>query len=115
MLKPAGEEPQPRGERSFNEIATQLVDDAKAYARAEVDFAKALASEKTKDLRVAAILLVAAAFVAMAALNALVFGIFVGLAMLMSPVIAGIVCFILVGAVAALIGWLGVNKLRDSL
>jgi len=115
MLKPAGEGPSGPGDRSFGELASQLVDDAKSYARAEVDLAKAVAAEKTKTLRVSAILLVAAAFVAMAAVNALCFGIFVGLAMLMNPVLAGIVAFVLIGAVAALLAWFGIAKLRESL
>lgn len=115
MLKPAGDGPPGGNERSFGELASQLVDDAKAYARAEVDLAKAIAADKTKSLRISAIFLVAAAFVAMGALNALCFGIYVGLAMLMSPVLAGILAFVLIGAVAALLAWLGVSKLRDAL
>ena len=114
MLKPAGEGPPSGGERSIGELATQLVDDAKDYARAEVDLVKAIAVDKTRSLRVAAILLVAALFVAMGALNALSVAIFVGLAMLMSPVLAGIVAFVLIGAVAGLLAWAGIAKLKDA-
>lgn len=115
MLKPSGEGPQGGNERSFGELASQLIDDGKAYARAEVDLAKSIAADKTKTIRISAIFLAAAAVVAMGAFNALCFGIFVGLAMLMNPVLAGIVAFVLIGAIAALLAWFGVSKLRESL
>ena len=115
MLKPSGDGPPGGNERSFGELASQLIDDGTAYARAEADLVKAIASDKTKTLRISAIYLAAAAVVAMGAFNALCFGIFVGLAMLMNPVVAGIVAFVLIGAVAALLAWFGVAKLRDSL
>lgn len=102
----------PHDERPIGEIVTDLVDEGKAYAKAELDYAKALATAKAKALRAPAILLVAAAFVAMGALNALCVAIFVALATLMSPLIAGIVAFVLIGAVAAGLGWAGVEKLR---
>lgn len=111
MLKPVEVAP-PHDERAIGEIVSELVDEGKAYARAEVDYAKALATAKAKALRTPAILLVAALFVAMGALNALCVAIFVALATLMSPLIAGIVAFILIGAVAAGLGWAGVEKLR---
>ena len=115
MLKATGDRPPERQERSFGELASQLVDDAKAYARAEVDLVKAIAADKSKPLRVAAILLVAATFVAMAALNALCVGLVIALATLIGPLLAGIVTFVLVAAAAGLIGWIGVSKLRESL
>ena len=115
MLKPAGDGPQSGGERSFGELASQLVDDAKAYARAEMDLAKAIATEKSRSLRVAAIFFAAAFIVAIGAMCALAVSIFVGLAMLMSPVLAGIVAFVLIGAVAALLGWAGAAWLKDAL
>jgi len=115
MLKPSGEGPPGGNERSFGELASQLIDDGKGYARAEFDLAKAIAADKTKTLRISAIFLVAAAVVAMGAFNVLCFGIFVGLAMLMNPVLAGIVAFVVIGAVAALLAWFGISKLRESL
>lgn len=115
MLKPAGDGPQPGGERSFGELATQLVDDAKAYARAEVDLAKAIASEKTKSLKIAAIFFGAAFLVAIGAMTALSIAIVIGLATIMSPVLAGFVAFVLIAAGAALLAWGGASWLRDAL
>jgi hypothetical protein len=40
--------------------------------------------------------------------------IFVALALVMSPVLAGLLAFALVGGTAALLAWLGVRKLRAA-
>ena len=114
MLKPADPTP-PGDERSFGELATQLVDDAKAYARAEVDLAKAIAADKAKSFAIAAILFGAAALVAIGAVSALCVAIFVSLAALMNPLLAGLSTFLIIGAVAGGLGWLGWQKLRNAL
>ena len=112
MLKPT--DPPPSGdERPIGEIVSDIVDDGKAYARAELGVAKAIAAAKARALKAPLILLTAAVFVGMAALNALAVAIFVALAMVMSTLLAGILAFLLIGAVAGLLGWLGLNKLRD--
>ena len=54
-------------------------------------------------------------FVAMAAINALCIAIFVALAALMGPLLAGIAAFLLIGAVAAVMAWVGYSRLRDAL
>ena len=114
MLKPADPQP-PVSERPIGDIVSDIVDDGKAYARAELDVAKATAVAKASALKTPAILLVAAMFVGMAALNALAVAIFVILAMVMSPLLAGLLAFLLIGGLAALLGWLGVQKLRKAL
>lgn len=114
MLKPADPQP-PAGERPIGDIVSDIVEDGKAYARAELDLAKAMAAAKARALKLPAILLVAATFVAMAALNALAVAIFVLLAMAMSPLLAAILAFLLIGGIAAGLGWLGVQKLRSLL
>jgi multisubunit Na+/H+ antiporter MnhG subunit len=115
MLKVTGDSAPSGDERSIGKLATQLVDDAKAYARAELDYAKAVGADKSKYLRTSAILVTAALFLAMGALNALCVAIFVALATLIGPLLAGIVAFVLIGAVAAIVGWIGVQKFRDAL
>jgi fatty acid desaturase len=112
MLKPA-DPPPPGDERPIGEIVSDLVDDGKAYARAEINLAKTIAAAKANALKAPAILLVAAAVIAMAAVNALAVAIFIALAMLMPAIIAGVLAFLLIGGVAALLGWLGVQKLRN--
>jgi hypothetical protein len=115
MLKPAGDHPRPGGDASLGELASRLVEDAKAYARAEVDLLKAIAADKSRSLVVAAILFAAALLVAIGAVSALSVAIFIAIALQIGPVWGGLVTFIIVGAVAGLIGWLGWRKLQDAL
>ncbi|MGI8705673.1 MAG: phage holin family protein [Sphingomicrobium sp.] len=112
MLKPT-DPPPPGSERPIGEIVRDIVDDGKAYARAELNVAKTMVTAKLGALKAPVILLAAAMFVGMAALNALAVAIFVALATVMSPLLAGILAFLLIGAVAALLGWLGIRKLGD--
>ena len=111
MLKPTGPIP-PGGERPIGEIVSDLVDEGKAYARAEFNLAKAIAASKASALKAPAILLSAALFVGMAALNALAVAIFFMLAMVMRPILAGLLAFLLIAGVAALLAWLGIQKLK---
>lgn len=113
MLKPADPMPEPE-ERPIGDIVGDLVDEGKAFARAELDLAKAMAAAKALALRTPIILLVVAAVVAMGAVNALCVAIFFALTTLMGPLLAGVTTFILVGALAALLAWLGVEKLRSA-
>lgn len=111
MLKPADPTP-PRDERPIGEIVGDIVDEGKAYARAELKLARAMATAKARSLKAPLILIASAVFVAMAALNALAVAIMIALALVMSPILAGLLSFALIGAVAALLAWLGVEKLR---
>jgi len=110
MLRPAGD-----GEKSFGELAQQLVDDAKAYAHAELDLARAMLAERARSFWISAALFGAAVLVAIGAMSALCVAIFVALATLIGPLLAGITTFLIVGAIAAGLGWLGWQKLKDAL
>jgi hypothetical protein len=114
MLKPA-DTPPAGSERPIGELVTQLVDEGKAYARAEADLAKAIATAKVKAFTTPLILFAAALFVGMAALNALAVGIVLALYTLTSPLLAAIIGFVLIAAVAGLLAWIGVTKLRKAL
>lgn len=112
MLKPA--DPAPAGEeRPIGEIVGDLVDEGKAFAKAELDLAKAVAAARAQALKAPAILLAAAALIGMAALNALAVAIFILLAMVMPPLLAALLSFLLIAGTAGLLGWLGVRKLKD--
>ncbi len=112
MLKPSGQIP-PGGERPIGEIVSDLVDDGKAYARAEFKVAKSIAASKVVGLKLPLVLLAAALLVAMAALNALAVAIFIMFAMVMRPLFAALLAFALIAGLAALLGWLGVQKLKQ--
>ena len=114
MLKPA-DTPPGGDDRPIGELVSQLVDDGKAYAQAEIDLVKAIAADKAADARTAAILLGLALVVAFGAVVALCVGIVMALAAVMAPLLAGIVAFILIGGVAGILGWLGAQKIRAAL
>ncbi|QNM83571.1 phage holin family protein [Sphingomonas sabuli] len=111
MLKPADPSP-PHDERPIGAIVSELVDEGKVYARAEAEYAKAIAAAKAKSYRTPVMLFVLAGVVGLGAVNALCIAIFVALSTLMSPLLAGLAAFVLIGAVAAGLGWLGAEKLR---
>lgn len=113
MLKPPGT-PLPAGnERPIGELVTRLVDDGKAYAEAELDYAKALAAEKGSVAASAGILLGIALCLALGAIVALCVGIVMALAHVMGPLAAGVVTFVVIGIIAALIGWAGASKIKE--
>jgi hypothetical protein len=102
----------PGGERPIGEIVGDLVDEGKAYARAEFNVAKTIAASKASGFKEPLALFGAALLVGMAALNALAVAVFVLLAMLMRPLLAALLAFALIAGLAALLGWLGYQKLR---
>lgn len=115
MLK-VTEQPQPAGEeRPIGELVHQLIEDGKAYARAEVDLVKAIASAKASALAVPAGLLVAALFIGMAALNALAFGVVLALAKFVGPLLAGLIGMLLLAAIAGGMVWFAIGRIRSAL
>jgi len=116
MLKPNPDAVrEPEDGRPIGEIVGQLVEDGKAYARAEFDVGKAIAAAKARAVRAPLILLVAALFTAFGAVSALCVAIVLALDGLVGPLAAGVLAFVLVGGAAAGLGWLGVNKLKALL
>lgn len=110
MLKPTGPIP-PGGERPIGEIVGDLVDEGKAYARAEFNLVKTIAASKAGAYKTPLILFAAALLVGMAALNALAVAVFILFALVMQPLFAALLAFLLIAGLAALLGWLGVQKL----
>lgn len=115
MLKPADPGPSPNTERPIGDIVGQLVDDGKAYAKAEVDVVKAIAAEKGKALIPPAILLGTAVISALAGITALAVGVVIALAKFLGPLLAGFAGLLIFVGVAGLLGWIGVNKLKAIL
>ena len=115
MLK-VTEQPQPADdERPIGELVQQLIEDGKAYARAEVGLVKAIATAKASALAMPTGLLVAALFIGMAALNALAFGIVLALAKFVGPLLAGLVAFLLFVAIAGGLAWFAMQRLKRAL
>lgn len=116
MLKPA--EPRaigPDEERPIGDLVHQLVEDGKAYARAEVDLVKATATAKGKALAIPAALLGAALLLAIASFGALVLGVFHVLEPHIGPLGSGILTFLIFIGIAGALGYFGINKAKRDL
>ena len=114
MLKPADPSPPPP-ERPVGELVHELIEDGKAYARAEIGLYKTIAAAKGKAFAIPAGLFAVALFVAMAALNALAVGVVIALAKFIGPLAAGVVGLLIFAAIAGLLGWVGYIRLRRAL
>ena len=116
MLKPADRGgAQPPDERPIGELLHELVEEGKAYARAEIEVAKAIATAKGKALIVPAILFGAAFVLALAGITALALGVVLALAKFVGPLAAGLVGLLLFGAAAGACGWYGYQRLSRDL
>ena len=114
MLKPAGQN-EPGGERPVGELVHQLVEEGKAYARAEIGLAKAIAAAKGKALALPAGLFFGALLFAQAAVVALAIGVFAVLHWLLGALLAGLVTLVIFLGVAGGLTWYGVQRLRRDL
>jgi len=115
MLKRAESAQEPGPDRPIGEIVGQLVDDGKAYARAEVEVAKAIAAAKARALILPGILFGAAVLLAITSLSALAIGLFFALYAYMPALLAGLLAFVILAGIAALLGWLGAIRLKAIL
>ena len=113
MLKPADPGPQP--ERPIGELVHELIEDGKAYARAEVGLVKAIATAKGKALALPAALFATAFILALAAVTALAVGVVMALANFIGPLAAGFVGMVIFLAIAGGLGWFGYQRLRRDL
>ena len=76
MLKPPNEpEAAPDNDRPVGQLVHELIEDGKAYARAEFEVVKAIATAKANALKVPAILFGVAFLLALAAITALAVGV----------------------------------------
>ena len=97
----AGEE-----EKPFGELFGRLVDDGKAYARAEFDLARASAEAKAEAAKKPVLLGVAALLFLQAGVVVLCMTIALALATLVGPLAGGMVATIITLGIAALLFWL---------
>ena len=114
MLKPIDPGP-PEPERPVGELVSQLIDEGKAYARAEIGLAKAIAGAKAKAVAIPAAMFGAAFICALAAVTALAVGVVIGLAKFIGPLAAGFIGMLIFAAIAGGLGWYGAERLRREL
>jgi protein-S-isoprenylcysteine O-methyltransferase Ste14 len=114
MLKPLDPGPPPP-ERPVGELVHELIENGKAYARAKIGLAKAIAAAKGKAVAVPAALFVLAFVCLLAAVTALALGVAIALETFLGPLAAGFVGMLIFAAIAGLLGWYGYQRLRRDL
>lgn len=116
MLKPTEPDPAPDdNDRPVGELVHELIEDGKAYARAEIGLVKASAMSKANALKLPAILFGVAFLLALAGIVALAVGVAMGFATLVGPLAGGLIGFILFAIIAGGLGWYGVKLVREVL
>jgi hypothetical protein len=115
MLKRSEQSPPPHPERPVGELVHQLIEDGKAYARAEAEVAKAIATAKGKALALPAALLGAALLVAQAAVTVLAVAVFGALQWAIGTILAGLAAFLIFAAIAGGLAWYAVKRVRQDL
>jgi hypothetical protein len=113
MLKPA--DPGPPPERPIGELVSELLEEGKAYARAEIGLAKAIATSKALALAWPAGLFLAALIVVQSAVTILAVGIFMALLRPIGPILAAIVASLVFSAIAGALAWYGLQRLKQDL
>jgi TRAP-type C4-dicarboxylate transport system permease small subunit len=111
MLKPADPGPPPP-ERPVGELVHELIEEGKAYARAEIGLAKAIATAKGKALAWPAGLFLIALIVVQSAVTILAVGIFMALLPPLGPILAAIIASLLLLGIAGALAWYGYQRLR---
>src|SRR5256885_3356072 len=112
MLKPVDSPPEPP---SIGELAKQLIEDAKAYAEAEIELAKAIAGAKARALIFPAALFGIAVLAALAGITALAVGVVLALTKFLGPGLAGVAGPVSFRALAAGLRRDGAERVRRLL
>jgi len=115
MLKrpdPTKESPE---ERPIGELVHQLVEDGKAYARAELEVGKAIATAKIKALAWPAGIFFVALLASQATVTILAVAAFTALALVMNPLPAGLIAGLIFAAITAGLAWYALRRLRQIL
>lgn len=102
-------------DESIGELIGRLVEDAKAFGRAEVAYYRTIASERLTGARTGLILVLAAVLLVVAAAIALILGLLLILQACVGPIWATVIVVLGTIAVAALLGWIGYGKIRSVL
>lgn len=107
--------PGPEDEKPVGELVHDLVENGKAYARAEIALAKAIAFAKANALKTPVIMFATAFILLLAAVNVLGVAALLGLAVLIGPVLAGLAIFLIMAAIAGGLAWYGAKKIQEDL
>lgn len=101
---------EPRDE-TIGELVSRLLEDGRAYARAELDLVKQIARHRAAKAKSGAILLGAGVTLLLCALTAFVLALVLGLATLIGPFAAGMVVFVVLAGAGGLLARSGAKGL----
>jgi hypothetical protein len=96
---------------SIGDLFGRLVDDGRAYARAEIDLYRRIALNRAGRARAGLVALIAGAVLLLSSLTALILGLVLGLALLIGPLLAGLAIAVLLALVGYLLLRLGLKGL----
>jgi hypothetical protein len=102
------------GDVPIGQLFSQLVDDGKRYARAEVELYKAKAQDKAEPIKWAAIYGGTAAVLALSAVGALLVGLILSLEPQVGPFAATLIVVVATFAVAGLLGFLAYRQFAGA-
>ena len=115
MLKPVDPGPPPP-ERPVGELVHELIEECKAYAKAEVGLAKAIASAKARaEVALPAALIGVAIIVALGGIGTRRGRSHRARATLIGPLAAGFIGMLLFAGIAGCLDWDGIERLRRDL
>lgn len=106
--------PEPPEERPVGELVQELVENGKAYAKAEMAVARATAAAKADSFKLPAVLFGLAFLLVQASVAVLGVGILLAIEPLLGPVGAGLAVFFLMAGLAGLFAWIAVNRLKGD-
>ena len=93
-------------EKPIGELFGQLIDEGKAYGKAELGLARASAEAKARAAKIPALLGAAALLFVIAGVVVLCMTMALALATLVGPLAGGLIATIITFAIAGLLGWL---------
>lgn len=102
------------GDVPIGQLFSQLVDDGKRYARAEVELYKAKAQEKAEPVKWAAIFGGTAVVLALSAVTALLVGLILSLTPQVGPFGATLIVVVVTFAIAGLLGYLAYKQFAGN-
>jgi hypothetical protein len=113
--RPASPPPHANDDQGIGEIVSRLSENAKAYAKAEVDYAKTVASTRANAAKSGLIMVVVALLLAIAAFVALVVGLLISLETLVGPLAATGIVVVVTLALAGVLGMMGVKGIQRAI
>jgi hypothetical protein len=102
------------GDPPIGQLFSQLVDDGKRFARAEVELYKAKAADKAEPVKWAAVYGGAALTLAVSAVTALLVGLILSLEPQVGPFVATLIVVLGTFAIAGVLGYLAYQRILEA-